>query len=187
MKRLGWILAFCLAAPFLLPGAEEELDTIPPKELRSLLKGEENSVGAAGEMIFSMTSADKAKLRELSGSDREAARRMILDRLEENRRRRQQEAREIRELAKQVRETGDEAKKAELRKLLTAQFERISADTAVRLRMLELRLAAVRRACGERQANSTRMIEEQLEKLTRKRPAPVRKKNETPKPAENGK
>jgi len=189
MKKYGWMLVLCLAAPFLAPGAEEELDTVPPKELRALLQGEEYAIGVVGEMIFAMSPEDKAKLRELVRSDRAAARKMILDRLADNKRQRQEESQEIRELAKQIRETGDETRKEELRqelrKLLGVQFDRISAETAVRLRMLELRLAAVRRACEERQTNSARMIDEQLERLTRKRPPASPKKKEVSQPAES--
>lgn len=191
MKRFSWILAACLAMPFMAPGADGEAETIPPKELRDLLKEDNSVVGPAGEIIFSMSPEEKAKLRELFQTDRDAARKMILDRLEENKQKRQEANRKIREVVRLYRESGDAAEKetlrAELRKLLAEQFERTSAEIAVRLKVQEARLAAVRKAYEARQANSGQMIDEQLEKLTQPRkPQPGEgKKQQRKTPAEN--
>lgn len=192
MKKFGWVCLACLAVPFMARSAEEEAETIPQKELRVLLKDDATSVGPAGELVFAMSPEEKAKLRELVQGDRDAARKMILDKLEENRQRRQDANRKIREVAKQFRESGDEAQKAtlraELRKLLAEQFERTSAEIAVRLKIQELRLAVVRKAYEERQTKSGEMIDAQLEKLTRKQANPERKKpakKQTGTPTEN--
>lgn len=173
MKRFSWVLAACLAVPFMAAAADGEAETIPPKELRDLLKDDNSVIGPAGEIIFSMSAEEKAKLRELSQSDRDAARKMILDKLEENKQKRMEANRKIRDVAKQCRESGDAAEKealrAELRKQLGEQFERTSAEIAVRLKIQEARLAAVRKAYEARRANSAQMIDEQLEKLTQPR------------------
>lgn len=191
MKQFSWILAACLAVPFMAAGADGEAEAIPPKELRDLFKNDNSAAGPAGEIIFSMSPEEKAKLRELFQTDRDAARKMILDRLEENKQKRMEANRKIREVAKQCRESGDAAEKealrAELRKLLAEQFERTSAEIAVRLKMQETRLAAVRKAYEARQANSGQMIDEQLENLTQpRRPQSGEgKKQQRKTPAEN--
>lgn len=191
MKQFSWVLAACLAVPFMAAGADGEAEAIPPKELRDLLKEDNSAAGPAGEIIFSMSPEEKTKLRELFQTDRDAARKMILDRLEENKQKRMEANRKIREVAKQYRESGDAAEKetlrAELRKLLAEQFERTSAEIAVRLKMQETRLAAVRKAYEARQANSGQMIDAQLEKLTQPRkPQPGEgKKQQRKTPAEN--
>lgn len=191
MKQFSWVLAACLAVPFMAAGADGEAEAIPPKELRDLLKEDNSAAGPAGEIIFSMSPEEKTKLRELFQTDRDAARKMILDRLEENKQKRMEANRKIREVARQYRESGDAAEKetlrAELRKLLAEQFERTSAEIAVRLKMQETRLAAVRKAYEARQANSGQMIDAQLEKLTQPRkPQPGEgKKQQRKTPAEN--
>ncbi len=173
MKRFSWILVVCLAVPFMAPAADEESETIPQKELRDLLKGDNNVAGPAGEVIFSMTPEEKTKLRELSQTDRDAARKMILDKIEANKQARMEANQKIRDAAKLYRECSDDAQKetlrADLRKLLAEQFERTSAEAAARLKVLEMRLAVVRKAYEERQANSQQMIDSQLEKLTQMR------------------
>lgn len=181
MKQWGLILMGCLLLPAAAPAGDGNSETISPKELRGLLKGEKNAAGPAGELVFSMSPEEKAKLLALFQTDRDAARKMILEKLEENKQRRAETARKIRETTKKFRTSRDETEKTELRNelrtLLTEQFERTTAEIAVRLKLQEQRLAVVRRAYEERREKSEQMIEAQLEKITRKHP-PVDKKRQ---------
>ena len=182
------LLVGCLTISFAtLRAAEtvagEPAEAISPKELRELLKEEKNQIGPAGEWLFGLSAPEREKWRELYQRDPAAARTFILEKLEANRQRKQENAREIQRVARQLRQSGDETAKAQLRgqlrRLLTEQFEQTSAEIAVRLKMQEQRLAEVRNAYRQRLENADSLIDAQLEKLIRKRPAATpRKKTE---------
>jgi len=187
MKKFGWILALCLLTPLVVPAAGNPADSgteaIPGKELRALLKDDKGTAGPATELIFAMSADEKAKLKALYLSDPQAARKQILGKLEADKQAFNELSTQIRETAKKYRKAGSDTEqtelKAELRKLLTEQFDRISSRIAIRLKIQEQHLAEVRQAYETRQAKARQMIDSRLEKLTRKHaPANKRKKPE---------
>ncbi len=192
VRKYRWLPILCLAASFRLcgmetaPATEEDAEqvraaeVIAPGKLRELLKDRQNVFGPAGELIYAMTPQEQNELRELYRNDPAAARSLILEKLEENKRIRQEAASEIQRIARLCRQSRNKAEKEELRLqlrgLLAGQFNRVSAEISVRLRLQEQRLSEVRRAYEERVANSEQMIDAQLEKMIRKAPEPRRKK-----------
>ncbi len=186
MRIHNLFLAACLCAPLWL-GAEAETETetnprtppprselLAPRELRELLKGEKNAFAPAGELLFAMSDEERSKFEELYRKDRDAAKSFLLEKVEAAKRRKQELATEIQQVARNYRKSADEAEKEQLRtrlrELLTEQFNRASREIEVQLQLQELRLANVRRAYGKRLAESEKTIDTQLEKLTRRQP-----------------
>ncbi len=184
MKRSCCILALCLAAPFGFSAMAEPAadEVIPQRELRELLREEKNAFGPAGELIFGMDAAEQQKLRELYRTDRDGARKFILEKLEANRQKHQEAEQEIRKLSRLCRQSRNQTEqqelRARLRKLLAEQYEQTSAEIALRLKMQEARLAEVRRRYEERVANADKMIDARLEKMLAKQQPAKRKKAE---------
>ena len=174
MKGWSWLLG--VGVMMLVPSIQaqdiggNDMAVLSSKELRELFKEQKNNIAPAGELIFG-----------LNKSDPDAARIFITEQLEENRQKKQDAAKKIQETAKKFRRSRDQAEKEQLRqvlrRLLVEQFEQTSAEIAVRLKMQEQRLAEVQAAYQERLENSDRLIDAQLEKMTRKRPANRKMKN----------
>jgi hypothetical protein len=185
MKGWSWLLG--VGVMMLVPSIQaqdiggNDMAVLSSKELRELFKEQKNNIAPAGELIFGLNPQERQKLQELYKSDPDAARIFITEQLEENRQKKQDAAKKIQETAKKFRRSRDQAEKEQLRqvlrRLLVEQFEQTSAEIAVRLKMQEQRLAEVQAAYQERLENSDRLIDAQLEKMTRKRPANRKMKN----------
>lgn len=185
MKGWSWLLG--MGVMMLVPSIQaqdiggNDMAVLSSKELRELFKEQKNNIAPAGELIFGLNPQERQKLQELYKSDPDAARIFITEKLEENRQKKQDAAKKIQETAKKFRRSRDQAEKEQLRqvlrRLLVEQFEQTSAEIAVRLKMQEQRLAEVQAAYQERLENSDRLIDAQLEKMTRKRPANRKMKN----------
>lgn len=185
MKNRSWL--FGLGILVLVPCVQAQeanassAAALSQKELRELFKEQKSNIAPAGELIFGLDSQERRKLRELYKSAPDAARTFLVEKLEETRRKNQDAAQKIQETAKQFRQSRDRAEKEQLRvtlrRLLAEQFERTSAEIAVRLKMQEQRLTDVQAAYRKRVENSDRLIDAQLEKMTRKRPENRKKKS----------
>ncbi len=158
--------------------------TLSPRELRELFEDDSRTVQPAAELIFGMEPKERRELRELYDRDHDAARQFIQDELDRARKVRRENAAAIRRLSRELREAeSDEAKneiRGRLREELTKEFNRTSAEIELRLKFQEQRLAGLRRAYEKRIADSDKIIDEQLDKLSRKRPdeKPIRRGKE---------
>ena len=178
MKITTCLLAACLALPLWTATAaetppEEKSEVLSQKELRELLKDQKNLFNAS-VLIFAMKQEEQEKLRSLYRDDREAARKFVLDKLEESKQWKQKSNQQIQQLARDFRQSKDKEEKAklrqQLRQMLTEQYNRTSEEISDRLKMQEQRLNEVRRGYRSRIENADRAIDSQLEKLTHKQP-----------------
>ena len=179
MNRVLRLLLFCgVTASILLPAEEKmpDREPVPQRELREILKDQKNLAYAAGEMIFGLDEAERTKLAALCRSDPERARTFIVGRLEANKLRKQESAEAIQETSRLFRQAKEEAEKeklrARLRELLAEQYNRTSAEIAVRLRLQELRLEEVRLGYRKRVENADRAIDAQLNRIIQTKKSP---------------
>ncbi len=184
MKIIICLLAACLAFPLWIAAAaeappKEKSEVLSQKELRELLTDPKNLFNAS-VLIFGMKKEEQEKLRSLYRDDREAARKFVLDKLEESKQWKQKSNQQIQQTARDFRQSRDKEEKEklrqQLRQMLTEQYNRTSEEISDRLKMQEQRLNEVRRAYRSRIENADRAIDSQLDKLTHKQPANRKKR-----------